>query len=237
MQKHVQREKTLRIYIYFTYDIVDCPLQSQAENRMTYFAGLSLREHCTDAATHCASNHCSGAPQRPGARDHCLGVLRGQFNSRNDCSSRVLFLRRQLITSYCRCLFAHCPRIHCGRTARQPVVARTLGRASQPLSARNRCSSRLLRIRQHSKTPPRVIFSHIALDISARACSAASGRSKAQLQRASKPFSARNRCDRTFVFSSKSLSKSLCFGFCIASSCALRDFTSTIRCHMLLGTV
>ena len=62
-----------------------------------------------------------------------------------------------------------------------------LGRASKPLSARNRCSSRLLCIRQHSKTLPQrsffayfarvdcsgVLRSDWALEISARACSEA----------------------------------------------------------------
>ena len=53
-----------------------------------------------------------------------------------------------------------------------------LGRASKALSARNRCSSRNLGIRQHSKTPPLRYFSYIPLDINARACSAATGRRK-----------------------------------------------------------
>ena len=38
--------------------------------------------------------------------------------------------------------------------------------------------------------------------------------------------------DSTFVFPSKSISTSLCFELCIASSCALCSFTSTIRWHM-----
>ena len=38
--------------------------------------------------------------------------------------------------------------------------------------------------------------------------------------------------ESTFSFPSQCLSKSLCFELCIASSCALRDFTRTVTCHM-----
>ena len=62
-----------------------------------------------------------------------------------------------------------------------------LERASKLLSARNCCLSRLLRIRQHSKTPPQLAYLHISLDTTARACSAAT-------RRCSKTFSAQNRC-------------------------------------------
>ena len=36
----------------------------------------------------------------------------------------------------------------------------------------------------------------------------------------------------TFAFPSQPVSKSLCFELCIASNCALRDLTSTVRCHV-----
>ena len=83
-----------------------------------------------------------------------------------------------------------------------------LGRARQPLGARNQVSGAL---QSHSaleiaaradffvfysarKHCPTDVFSHSALKITARACSAGSGRSKSLLGQASKPLSARNRC-------------------------------------------
>ena len=78
-------------------------------------------------------------------------------------------------------------------------------------------------------------------------------RSKSLLGRARRPLGARNHCsdvlrshlaleiaarpslfpfDSTFVFPSKSFSKSLSFKLCPASSCVLCDVTGTVRCHM-----
>ena len=95
--------------------------------------------------------------------------------------------------------------------------------------------------------------SHRPLEIAARACRGASWRSKSPLEHAfscsATPANAAPALalgaaarasvvgfDNAFAFPaeslSKSLSESLCFELCIASSCALRDSTGTVRCHM-----
>ena len=110
------------------------------------------------------------------------------------------------------------------------------------LCARNHCSAALR--------------SHGPLEIAAPACRGASWRSKSPLEHAfscsatpanAAPASALGasaqasnvRFDNAFAIPveslSKSLSKSLCFEFCIASSCALRDSTGTVRCHMRIS--
>ena len=107
------------------------------------------------------------------------------------------------------------------------------------LCARNHCSA--------------VLRSHWPLEIAARACRGATWRSKSPLEHAfscsatlanaapalALGASARASVvgfDNTFAFPaeslSKSIAKSLCFELCIASSCALRDSTGTVRCHM-----
>ena len=46
----------------------------------------------------------------------------------------------------------------------------------------------------------RAVFSHFALEVTAQACSVATGRSKSLLERASKPPSARNHCSSMLLF-------------------------------------
>ena len=115
-----------------------------------------------------------------------------------------------------------------------------LGRAAKPLGARNHRSSTHFRVRQHlENAAPAMLFRTF--------------RSNLRLGRARQPLGAQNRCsgvlrsnvalgtaarasvagfDNTFVFLAESLSKSLCFEFGIASSCALCDFAGTVKCHM-----
>ena len=88
--------------------------------------------------------------------------------------------------------------------------------ARRPLSARSHCSimllfpSRPLSARKHCSST--LLFPSEALS-SILFCS-------------SKALSI------MLVFPSKSLSKSLCFELCLASSCTLCDFTGTVRCQM-----
>ena len=122
------------------------------------------------------------------------------------------------------------------RTNRPTALENT---AQGVLCARNHCSAALR--------------SHRPLEIAARACRGASWRSKSPLEHAfscsATPANAAPALalgaaarasvvgfDNAFAFPaeslSKSLSESLCFELCIASSCALRDSTGTVRCHM-----
>ena len=107
-------------------------------------------------------------------------------------------------TLHRRVVSAHCARNPCsGVFGSHWALEITVGQTPTPFRVQNRCSSWLLFLRQHLKTLHRTsaAFSHIAVEITARACSAPTGRSKAWLGRASKPLSARNRCS----------SKRLCF--------------------------
>ena len=169
-----------------------------------------------------------GRARRPlGARNHCSGTLRSHLALEIAARAGFFFFdgTRKHRTGV---VFSHFAFESTARacSAATGCAKSLLGRASKPLSARNRCASRLLCIRQHSKTPHQrcffphsarnhcsgVLRSHLALEIIARA-----------------GFFL---FDSTFVFPSKSLSKSLCFELRIASSCALCDFTGTVRCHM-----
>ena len=111
------------------------------------------------------------------------------------------------------------------RTGRALLSKSLLGRAPQPLAARNRCSG--------------VPLCHLALEITARArfwCSAAPANAGQALALAAAAPASVVGFDNVFAFPAeslpKSLSESLCFGLCIAWRCVLRDFTGTVRCHM-----
>ena len=174
-----------------------------------------------------------------GARNHCSGALRRHLAI--EIAARAGFFVFDSTRQQCpSAAFSHKP-LEITVRASSAATGRSkspLGRASKPDSARNRCSSKLLCIRQHSKTWPLrylvgtfrstsllglarqplgarkhgsdVLRSHLALEIAARASFMV--------------------FDSAFVILSRYLSKSLCFDLCIASSCALHDFTGAVKC-------
>ena len=84
------------------------------------------------------------ASKPPSARKRCSSKLLAWYSTAPENTTPALLSR----TSHSKSLL--------GR-ARQPLSSDFV-RASKTLSARKRCSSRLLRIRQHSKTPPVLLF-------------------------------------------------------------------------------
>ena len=178
-----------------------------------------------------------GHARRPlGARKHCSRTRQSQLAfeiaARADDSTRkkrpsALFFRAFRSKS----LLARLPlgaRNHCTCVFRSHLALAIAARAGFFVFDRAR------------KLRPNVSFSHIPVEITAQVCSAATGRSKSLLRHASKPFSARidyssrlHAIRQRFHFS---LEVSFEIGLLrtehCASSCALCDFISTVRCHM-----
>ena len=144
--------------------------------------------------------------------------------NRNRCPSSLLGIRQHYNTA--PALLFHTSRLKS-----------LLGRARQPLGVQNHCS--------------RVLRSHLAVEIADRASyfvfdstrkhspHSVDGRSKhgsgALRSHSALEIVARASfmaSESTFAFPSQSLSKSLRFELCIASSCALCDFTFTAKCHV-----
>ena len=118
-----------------------------------------------------------------------------------------------------------------------PLATRKVQTASTALE--NTALAQLFRfsVRNHCSN---VLRSHWALEITARACFEATWRSKSLLEHDSFVLQNHFRAcfffsfESTFVFHSKSLSKSLCFELCIASSCTSCDFTGAVRRHIYI---
>ena len=159
----------------------------ETEGRKPNFCLLCSAEPSKTLHRRCfCSKSLLGRVRQPlGARNHCSGVLRSHLVLK--IAARAGFFVFDSTRKHRpSAAFSHLPleitaRACSAATRRSKSL---LGRASKPLSARNRCSSKLLCIRQHSKTPPRrcffvhsarkrcsgVLGSHRALEIIARAC-------------------------------------------------------------------
>ena len=141
------------------------------------------RKYCTRHALH-SKSLLGHARQSLAARNHWLGVFRSHLAL--EIAARASFFVFDSARKHClNIVFSHIlestTRTCSATTGRSKSL---LGRAPKPLSARNRCSSKLLCIRQRPKTiPQRCFFVHLAgnhcsdvlgghrgLEITARAC-------------------------------------------------------------------
>ena len=215
-------------------------LQSRSEKPETWInlLGWAVPSKILRTRCFCTLHTLRSAPlprrarQPLGARSSYSGVLRGHLAL--EITARASFFSSTTFENTAEALLLHTLRskslLSC---ARQPLGARNhCSGVIRCHCAGDRCSSKLLCIQQHTNTQSQHCFfahsgrhhcssmignhgdhcldvnlRHVALEIIARA--------------------------NFFLFYSTSFisSKSLCFELCMASSCALCDSTSTMRCH------
>ena len=166
---------------------------------------------------------CSAAA---GCSKSLLGRASKPPRNRNHCSRMFVFLRQHSKTLHRRCVLAVVLKITAKAYATTTWRSKSLlGLAPKPLSARNRCLSKLLRSRQHSRTHPRrCCFAHSG-DNPNSVVLGHHGAFEIIVGHSSNPSSARNHCSnrlsfirRFFRFPSETLSESLCFELRIASN-------------------
>ena len=113
----------------------------------------SLLEQASVSKTHrqdCFSHNAKlGRARQPPGSYSLLGHGSKPLIVRNRCSSTLLCNRQHSKTLHQCCLSAHCAQARTASTGCSKSLSGAIGRASKPLTARNRCSSKLLFIRQH----------------------------------------------------------------------------------------
>ena len=142
----------------------------------------------------------------------------------------------------------HADTIQKHRTGRALRSKSLLGRAPQPLAARNRCSgvprghlaleitawARFFVFGNTRKRRPSVAFSHIPLELTARACSAVIGRSKSLFESVLRGARSRGSSKRRWIRQQFRVSSGIPFGIALLRTlhCFELCFVRLHRCQM-----